>query len=68
MCLNSLLRELFSSQTTTKWTEEDCEKELTELREEFLARILKRANLSHGIGLLSIILFKSRYRVEECKG
>ncbi|ELR14180.1 HEAT repeat domain containing protein [Acanthamoeba castellanii str. Neff] len=55
-------------QTTTKWTEEDCEKELTELREEFLARILKRANLSHGIGLLSIILFKSRYRVEECKG
>lgn len=64
----SLLRELFSSQTTTKWTEEDCEKELTELREEFLARILKRANLSHGIGLLSIILFKSRYRVEECKG
>jgi hypothetical protein len=65
---HSLLRELFSSQTTTKWSEEECEKELHELREEFLARILKRVNLNHGISLLSIILFKSRYRSEEHKG
>jgi len=63
-----LLRELFSSQTTAKWTEEESEKELRELREEFLSRILKRAHLNHGVALLSIILFKSRYRTEESKG